>query len=85
MSQTTTDHDTIRRWAEGHGGTPAAVRDTEGGDGEVIRLMFPESGQSEAGDLEEVSWDEWFRQFDANGLALVYEGDSRFNKLVSRD
>jgi hypothetical protein len=41
--------------------------------------------------LEEISWNEWFEAFDANGLALVYqeqtEGgeESRFNKLVSRD
>lgn len=85
MSQTTTDHDTIRQWAEGQGGMPAAVKDTEGGDGEMIRLMFPDRAQSDDADLEEIAWDEWFEQFDANDLALVYEEGSSFNKLVSRD
>lgn len=86
MSQTTTDHDAIKTWAEGKGGRPAAVTATEGSgqSGETIRLMFPDSAQSDSDGLEEISWDEWFQQFDSNGLALVYEEDSQFNKLVSR-
>jgi ABC-type thiamine transport system substrate-binding protein len=41
--------------------------------------------------LEEISWDEWFRAFDENQLAFVYEDEtvsgkrSTFNKLVSRE
>ena len=91
QSTTTTDHDEIRQWAEARGGKPAAVTATEGGgDGEMIRLMFPDSDQADDDGLEEVSWDEWFREFDENDLALLYQdetsdGDeSRFNKLVSR-
>ncbi|MDT0632609.1 hypothetical protein RQM47_02115 [Rubrivirga sp. S365] len=90
MSQTTTDHNTIRTWADERGGTPAAVKDTQDGDSEVIRLMFPDAPQSESDNLKEISWDEWFEQFDANGLALLYQDQtddgetSRFNKLVSR-
>ena len=93
MSQTTTDHATIRRWAEARGGKPAAVRATEDDDrpGALLRIAFPGQAQSDDDALDEISWDEWFRQFDANGLALVYEDQtkdgqqSRFNKLVSRD
>ncbi len=61
-SQTTTDHDTIRRWAEGR------------------------QGRARPG-----SWDDWFRKFEGQRLALVYQDQteggeqSNFNKLVSRD
>ena len=35
QSNTTTDHETIRRWAEERGGEPATVRGTEDGDEQV--------------------------------------------------
>jgi hypothetical protein len=41
--------------------------------------------------LQDISWDEWFRKFEEQRLALVYQektdtgADSNFNKLVSRD
>ncbi|MBX6323261.1 MAG: hypothetical protein IRY94_15660 [Rhodospirillaceae bacterium] len=86
MAQATTDHDTIRNWAEAHGGRPAAVRRThQDGDVGIIRIMFPESGYSEHEALEEISWDEFFKEFDAHRLALLYEQDGMFSKLVSRD
>ena len=47
--------------------------------------MFPRSKQSEHGNLTEISWDEFFAEFDKKSLALVYEEDSLFSKLVSRD
>jgi len=90
LSQTTTDHEQIRRWAEARGGKPAHVRGTGGKDDTgIIRIDFP--GYSGAGKLEEISWDEFFQKFDEQGLALVYqeqtaEGQkSNFNKLVSRE
>src|SRR4051794_12081882 len=44
MSNTTTDHDTIRKWAEKHGGKPAAVKRThKDGDTGIIRLEFPKN------------------------------------------
>jgi hypothetical protein len=85
MSNTTTDHGEIRRWAEQHGGKPAAVSSTgSGGDPGILRLMFPDAPQHDDDALEEISWDEWLQAFDDNGLALVYEPDGNFNKLVSR-
>jgi hypothetical protein len=85
MSETTTDHDEIRRWAEGHGARPAAVAATGSGDDPgILRLMFPEAPQNDDDALEEISWDEWLQAFDENDLALVYEPDGNFNKLVSR-
>jgi len=86
MARTTTDHGEIRRWAERHGGKPAAVRRTHGGgDAGIIRLMFPDNPQSEHDALEEISWEEFFEQFEASGLTLLYEEDSLFNKLIGRD
>jgi len=86
MSEVTTDHDKIRRWAMRHGGKPAAVAKThEKNDVGIIRIMFPKAKQSEHAGLTEISWDEFFREFDARSLALVYDEDSLFSKIVSRD
>jgi hypothetical protein len=85
MAETTTDHDTIRRWAESKGGRPAAVKRThEQGDTGIIRLMFPDSPNSHHDALVEIGWDEFFSAFEENGLALVYDEASLFNKLVGR-
>jgi hypothetical protein len=51
----------------------------------IIRLMFPSSPYDDHHDLVPISWDEFFDQFQDRGLAFVFEDDSRFNKLVSRD
>jgi hypothetical protein len=87
-SKTTTDHDEIRRWVEARGGRPAAVRDTGNGDDPgILRIDF---GDQDEG-LAEVSWDEFFKAFDENNLAFLYQeeteggGESRFNKFVSRE
>lgn len=86
MAEVTTDHATIRRWAESHGGKPAAVdRTHKGDDVGMIRIMFPAAKQSEHDALVEISWDEFFQQFEESGLALLYEKDSRFNKIVGRE
>jgi hypothetical protein len=86
MSQVTTDHHTIRKWAEKKHGKPAAVKRThQGGDAGVIRIMFPDRPQSEHDNHVEISWDEFFRKFEKNRLALLYEEDSLFNKIVGRD
>jgi hypothetical protein len=86
MAETTTDHDTIREWATRHGGKPAAVdRTHKGDDVGIIRIMFPKSKQSEHDHLVEISWDEFFEEFEERELAFVYEEDSLFSKLVGRD
>ena len=92
VTKVTTDHDEIRRWAEERGAKPARVRGT-GGNGDVglIRLAFPGAPRARDEQLEEISWDDWFREFDKNGLALVYEETtasgqkSNFNKIVKRE
>jgi hypothetical protein len=57
----------------------------------ILRIAFPDRPQSDDESLEQISWDQWIEAFDRNGLALVYQkqtaegGESRFNKLVSRE
>ena len=88
-SKTTTDHDTIRKWAEERGGRPAGVKGTGGGeDPGVLRIDFP-GGAEES--LEEISWDEFFEKFEQNKLAFLYQDEkasgeqSTFFKFVSRE
>ena len=88
-SNTTTDHDEIRRWVEDHGGEPASVRGTEdGGDAGVLRIDFP--GGAGEDQLEHISWEDWFAKFDESNLAFLYQEekasgeDSTFFKLVGR-
>jgi hypothetical protein len=85
-----TDHDEIRRWAEERGAKPACVRGTGSKqDVGMIRLDFP--GYSGEDSLEEITWDEFFKKFDENNLALLFQDKtadgkkSNFNKLVRRD
>ena len=86
MAETTTDHETIRTWAEKHGGKPAAARRThQGDDVGIIRIMFPQAPQSEHEDLVEIAWGEFFEEFEKRNLALVYDPDGMFNKIVGRD
>jgi len=83
MAETTTDHDTIRTWAEARDGRPARVKGT--GDEKDAGLLRLDFGKPEE-NLEEISWDEFFDKFEESGLAFLYEDepDNRFNKLVSR-
>ncbi|MFC7400431.1 hypothetical protein ACFQU1_24840 [Chelatococcus sp. GCM10030263] len=86
MAEATTDHATIRKWAEKKGGKPAAVdRTHKGGDVGIIRIMFPDNPQSEHESLVEISWDEFFEQFEESKLALLYDEDGLFSKIVGRD
>ena len=84
-----TDHDEIRQWAEDRGARPSRVSGTGvAEDVGMIRLDFP--GYSGGESLEEISWDEWFDNFDERNLALMVQDEtasgeiSNFNKLVSR-
>ncbi|WP_323072488.1 hypothetical protein IHE33_07590 [Mycetohabitans endofungorum] len=86
MAKVTTDHDTIRKWTQQHGGKPAAVESThQDGDVGIVRIMFSDAPHSEHQALVEISWDEFFDEFEKRSLALLYEPDSLFSKLVGRD
>ena len=88
-SNTTTEHDTIRKWIEERGGRPAAVKGTGGGDDPgILRVDFPGAGDEDS--LEEISWEEFFDKFEENDLAFLYQEEtsggkeSRFFKFVRR-
>jgi hypothetical protein len=88
-SQTTTDHDEIRKWVEENDGKPASVKGTESGDtAGVLRIDFP--GGSGEDRLEHISWDDWFEKFDDEKLAFLYQSEksdgsaSTFFKIVAR-
>lgn len=83
----TIDHEEIREWVESRGGQPAVVEGThdEFGSG-ILRIDFGTAEES----LEEMEWDEFFRVFDANDLAFVYQDatedgtESTFCKFIAR-
>ena len=89
-SRTTTNHDEIKQWVEERGGRPARVKGTEKGDNAgVLRIDYP--GFTGEDTLEGLTWAEFFKAFDENNLAFLYQeetkdGDkSRFSKLISRE
>lgn len=86
-SETTTDHDAIRKWIEDRGGVPTVVKGTEDDEGEgILRVDFAERDEK----LEEISWDEFFDTFEDRGLAFLYQEEtadgkeSRFFRFVNR-
>ena len=60
----------------------------EGSSG-VLLIDYP--GYSSTQTLEAISWDEFFKGFEENELAFLYEDEkkagsqSRFSKLINRD
>jgi hypothetical protein len=81
----TTDHKTIRRWAEARGGRPARVKGTgKRNDAGLLRFDFGDKDES----LEEISWEEFFEKFEESKLALLHQdetqggGKSRLKKIV---
>lgn len=83
-ASTTRDHDEIREWIEARGGRPARVKASRNGG--ILRVDFGEPEE----ELEEISWDEFFKIFDENDLAFLHQDEtsggktSRFNKFVER-
>jgi len=90
-SAQTHDHHTIKKWAEERGGVPAKVNDTSSSvsDG-ILRIHFPENSDSK-GDLKEISWEEFFKNFEENKLDFLYQENktdgeqSTFHKFVKRE
>lgn len=86
QARATVDHETIRRWVETRGGSPAHVKGSGSRDDPgILRIDFP--GFSGHGSLEKISWKKFFDAFDRNRLAFLYQDSpkSRFSKLVSRE
>jgi len=83
----TIDHEEIQDWVEARGGVPSVVEGThdESGSG-ILRVDFGLEDES----LEEIEWSEFFKIFDGNDLAFMYEedisdgGESYSCKFVAR-
>lgn len=85
-AKATIDHETIKNWVEERGGCPAHVKGTGSkGDAGILRIDY--TGFSGQQSLEKVPWKTFFRAFEDNKLAFLFQedGDSRFSKLVARD
>jgi hypothetical protein len=89
-AKVTTNHDEIRAWVEERGGHPARVKGTENKKSPgVLRIDYP--GYSGEDTLEPISWEEFFKGFEENNLAFLYQeetkdgSESRFSKLIDRD
>ncbi len=95
-TKVTIDHGEIGKWAEAKGGHPARVKQTgkdgrkskgaKGRTGGILRIDFAERDET----LEPIPWEDFFKVFDDNNLAFVYQekndgGASRFFKFVDRD
>lgn len=86
-SKTTRDHDKIRIWAQERDGKPSVVTRAEGEETTILRIDFPDADDREE-NLEEISWDEFFKIFDKRGLEFLYQDHtpdgkrSRFSKFV---
>ena len=77
-AKTTTDHETIKKWAEARDGAPATVKGTARSDeAGVLRIDFGPKEQR----LEEISWDEFFEKFDEADLAFLYQDRTKDGKL----
>ncbi|RUW02346.1 MULTISPECIES: hypothetical protein [unclassified Mesorhizobium] len=82
---TLTEHDAIRSWAAARAGFPAIVDiSPEAGTQPMLRLVFGQNAYEDddsperppnAGGYELVEWDEWFKIFDEQQLALIVAAD----------
>jgi hypothetical protein len=86
--RTTTSHDEIRKWVEKRGGHPAVVSATasRNGDG-LLRIDHDEPGGNNDSRLNRMTWDEFFKIFDRNDLAFLFdpESDGRFSRFVEKE
>ncbi|MEH1011982.1 hypothetical protein V6U90_02485 [Micromonospora sp. CPCC 206060] len=75
-SLVTTNHEVIRRWAQARQAKPATITGTER-NGRPGVLTFNMPGYRESSRLKQITWEEWFRTFDARRLNLIYQEQLR--------
>lgn len=86
----THDRETIIKWVEDRKGKPSKIKGTGGkDDAGILRIHFPLASDSD--NFQEISWDEFFKEFEKNKLDFLYQekkedGEkSSFHKLVHRE
>jgi hypothetical protein len=97
---TLTDREAIRDWAAARMGFPAIVDvSPSAGTQPMLRLVFDQASYQDhdrpdrpvnAGGVELVEWDDWFRIFDEQQLALVVAEDrpgvrENFHEIIRRE
>jgi hypothetical protein len=88
LTHYTTDHETIRKWAEERGGRPTSVSGTRrSGEGAgILRVDFP--GHTGSDKLRKIPWARFFDKFDNENLVFIYQEQtkqgrrSNFNKFI---
>jgi len=88
-SDQTHDHKIIQNWVKERKGVPSKIKGTHKNEEEgVLRIHFPEHSNSD--NFEEVSWEEFFAEFDAKKLDFLYQDKkadgetSTFHKFIAR-
>lgn len=87
-TETTTNHETIRKWAELRGGHPARILRTPTQLRRENELHIDFGSAKET--LEPLSWEDFFRTFEERRLAFLYQEKvdgktSRFSTFVRRE
>jgi len=87
-SKQTNNHTEIKKWTEARGGVPAKVKGTgKKSDVGILRIHFPKHSENND-DLEEISWNDFFDEFDKNQFIFLYQDEksdgeqSTFHKFV---
>lgn len=76
---TTTDHTTIKEWADKHNGVPGVIEEaTTANDQRPLAIIWPENRNKP--ELREVSWETFFEHFDLRQLALDYTALPQMSK-----
>lgn len=87
--KSTISHDDITQWVDTYKGRPEIINDpTAKGDKTGIRINFSKEMEEEympENETHEVSWQEFFRIFDDQSLALLYDPDSTSYRFIKRE
>lgn len=77
----TTDHNEIKKWAEKVNGKPQKIEDSQAADKAGLRIDFKggedEIYLSEGKKGRDIAWEEFFRIFEEQKLAFLFEEDPK--------
>lgn len=81
--KTTTNHEEVKTWVDSKQGRPARSKTATGRDGTSLKIIFP--GNTDK-NLMEITWEEFFDEFDRDELAFVYQegGRDRYCRIIRR-
>lgn len=87
----TKDHELIKEWVESRNGIPAKIKGTgKNQDEGILRIHFPDNSENDE-QFEEISWDDFFENFDKNKLIFLYQDEkdsgekSTFHKFIRHE